>query len=472
MAAVILFAAQLVAYSRSRAALPLGLQIGGVPVGGLGREQALAQVANIYSAPVELRYQEFVIVLAPETVGFRLDTEAILAGADQLRTEDPFWSGFWDYLWRLPGQVQSIPVRADYSEEQLRQYLEDVAARYDRSPSPVQPQTSTLSFAPGAPGHWLEVESSMSLVAAALYRSADRQAELTLAQGDVSRPSFEALELLLKQHIAENGFPGLVDLAVIDLHTGAELHLNHMQGRDYADLPDIAFAGMDLMKIPIVLETLRQEVAPTSAELDQLLGETIELSGNDKANLLLQRVGKGDGAAGAAAVTDSLRRLGLLDSFLAGMYDQADPPPRISTAANQREDIHTAPDVLMQTTPTDIAFLLLSLYQCASGTGGALQAVFPSEITPEECEFVLETLSRNRIGVLIEAGVPDGTRVAHKQGWIGTTNGDAGIVYSPGGDYVLVVFLWQSDYLSWEVSSPLIADISRAVYNYFNVTGR
>jgi hypothetical protein len=47
--------------------------------------------------------------------------------------------------------------------------------------------------------------------------------------------------------------------------------------------------------------------------------------------------------------------------------------------------------------------------------------------------------------------------------------GDAGIVYSPGGNYVLVVFLYHPVQLVWEPSNLLITEISQAVYNYYNL---
>ena len=82
---------------------------------------------------------------------------------------------------------------------------------------------------------------------------------------------------------------------------------------------------------------------------------------------------------------------------------------------------------------------------------------------------IIELLSRNKIATLIEAGVPEGITVAHKHGFgSGDTVGDAGIVFSPGGNYVLVVYIWHSEYLEWEQAAPMAANISRMVYNYFN----
>lgn len=56
----------------------------------------------------------------------------------------------------------------------------------------------------------------------------------------------------------------------------------------------------------------------------------------------------------------------------------------------------------------------------------------------------------------------------HKHGWIDDTHGDAAVVFSPGGAYVLVTVMHGPDWLNFEQSAPLIGEISRTVYNYFN----
>ena len=84
-------------------------------------------------------------------------------------------------------------------------------------------------------------------------------------------------------------------------------------------------------------------------------------------------------------------------------------------------------------------------------------------------------LASDKIGVLIEAGVPDGTQVAHKHGWTPDVNGviknisDAAIVYTPGGNYVLVMYAYHPVQAVWEPVSELFAHLSQIVYNYFNL---
>jgi hypothetical protein len=73
--------------------------------------------------------------------------------------------------------------------------------------------------------------------------------------------------------------------------------------------------------------------------------------------------------------------------------------------------------------------------------------------------------------VLSVAGVPEGTRVAHKHGRTEsplTTLSDAGIVFSPGGAYVISIFVWNETEMIWDPTSRRVADLARAVYNYFN----
>jgi hypothetical protein len=83
-------------------------------------------------------------------------------------------------------------------------------------------------------------------------------------------------------------------------------------------------------------------------------------------------------------------------------------------------------------------------------------------------------LVNNRLPVLLTAGLPEATPIAHKHGWVtvnGVINtiGDAGIVYTPGGNYIMVVFLYHPQQLIWEPASELVAELSRAVYNFYNL---
>jgi hypothetical protein len=164
----------------------------------------------------------------------------------------------------------------------------------------------------------------------------------------------------------------------------------------------------------------------------------------------------------------SMTYLGLVNTFVAAPYSEP-APVTIATPANSRTDITTNAGPQMQTTPLDIGLLLEMVYQCSRG-GGGLMVAFPGAFTPEECGEMIEWLSLNRIDSLIEVGVPAGTKVAHRQGVIGDTHADAGIVFGSSHDFVLVTFLYRPEWLPWEESAPLISDIATAAYSFFNAT--
>ena len=80
------------------------------------------------------------------------------------------------------------------------------------------------------------------------------------------------------------------------------------------------------------------------------------------------------------------------------------------------------------------------------------------------CREMVDILVRQEFRDEIPAGLPSGTRVAHKTGWITGVTHDAAIVYPPGRKpYVLVVLT--KGIRERPVAQKLIADISRLVWN-------
>jgi len=468
LAAVVLTFYELVAYSRVRSRLPEGLTIAGVPVGGLDRAGATERLLQVYSTQVELQYGDQLIHLTPASVGYRLDTETMLAAAELDRTADNFWSGFWDFLWNRPGDAGSIPLRSEYSQAQLEATLRDIAARYDKPGDPIEPIPGSPNFAAGNPGSVLDLARASELVGRALNTSTDRRISLPVVETNPERPTFATLGRLLRQNIDVAGFSGLVDLYLMDLRTGEELQLAYLDNQDIPADPGVAFTAASTIKIGIMVAFYRYFDEPLDVEADRLMRQMITLSGNDPADWLTQRISAFDGPI---KVTDTLQKLGLESTFIAGYFKLGSDLMRVyRTPGNQRSDINTRPDIYNQTTAAEIGMLMADIYQCADG-GGTLLAVFPGEITPSECRHMLDLLAENHIGVLIEAGVPEVTRVAHKHGWTESPLrwlSDVGTVYTPGGDYVLSVFLWNDPEMVWEPTSELVAELSRAVYNYFN----
>ncbi|NPV65663.1 MAG: SH3 domain-containing protein [Anaerolineae bacterium] len=253
----------------------------------------------------------------------------------------------------------------------------------------------------------------------------------------------------------------LASLFLLDLASGQSISL----GRG------IAYSGMSLIKIPILLEFYRQANRPADALQAETITNTMICSGNHTANELLSILGNGDAFAGAAQVTDTLHKLGLTDTFLVAPFKLGDEPVEnrsVVTPRTSADQSRAEPDPFNQMTPENLGWLLGAIYQCAADGSGPLQEVFPGDFTPTECRQIILAMSRNQINVLTEAGVPAGTRVAHKHGWIDDTHGDAAIIFTPGGDFVLVMALHQPQWLPYEVSWPAMAEITRMIYNAYN----
>src|SRR5574341_2242985 len=182
LVATILLVTQLASFSSLRRQMPPGLVMASVPVSGLTRAEAQAYVEQVYGRPISVYYQDQEIRLNPDQVGFRINAEAMFARAGEVRTENTFWSVFWDYL-RLGSQSASnVDLVAEYSPELLRAWVADVAARYDRPPLPAQPVLDTLSYAPGEPGYTLDQEAAIAQLDEALRRPTDRTVNLIIEE--------------------------------------------------------------------------------------------------------------------------------------------------------------------------------------------------------------------------------------------------------------------------------------------------
>ena len=139
-------------------------------------------------------------------------------------------------------------------------------------------------------------------------------------------------------------------------------------------------------------------------------------------------------------------------------------------------DIDTEPDIFAQTTPSDMGKLMQDIYYCAKLDGGSLLAAFEGQISSAECQLMIDYLAANKIGVLIQAGVPAGTIVAHKHGWANESDdgyihtiGDVALVLTPGGDYSLTIFVHHPIQAVFDPVNLLFANLSSAIYNYFNL---
>lgn len=103
------------------------------------------------------------------------------------------------------------------------------------------------------------------------------------------------------------------------------------------------------------------------------------------------------------------------------------------------------------TTPFEIALFFKKLYR------GELT-------TPEYTEKMVSLLKRQRLNEKLPKYLPSELTIAHKTGELNEFTHDAGIVYTPEGDYLIVVL---SESKFPPQAKERVANISKVVYNYF-----
>ncbi len=251
----------------------------------------------------------------------------------------------------------------------------------------------------------------------------------------------------------------MASVFVMDLATGDNFTLND----------GVAFSGMSLTKIAILAAYFQRFPGPYDNGTAFLIADTMMCSENITTNDLLAQIGDGDPLLGAQRVTVFLQSLGLHGTFIMRQYvvSEDDPPIVSSTITTGADQISAQPDLYNQIVPKELGWLLASMYQCAKDGTGLLTERYPDDFDVQQCRRMLYAMDANEIGVFLETGVPAGTTVIHKHGWVNDTHGDAGIVIGPDRAYVFVAALYNRGWLEFELSSPVMSELARLTWNVF-----
>ncbi|HEY1011809.1 MAG TPA: serine hydrolase, partial [Herpetosiphonaceae bacterium] len=431
---------------------PRNTRIGGVNVGALTEDQA-RQVLERESAalfqPLLLVAGGQVTVVKPAEIGLRLPIEEQLAEARR-QSDGQGGSG---------GDPIQIAFKIVYDSTLLRQQIAALAPSLALTPAlgfDDAAQTFVLT-----PGRSLDITRSLALAEERLAVAGDsRRVELITAPVTGSlRASSEQIIAALAAREEEWG--GLVGVAVYDFTTGETINYHG----------DTVFSGASVLKIPILLQSYisREEF---SANQQIAIDLMMRISDNDSANELLAMIGDGDGLEGVQQMNATLREvLGLEYTAMAAPFESITYLSEFEGIEIRKRGIegpspHTDADPYVRATPAEMTRLLVAVAECARG-GGPLLDMPGTKLTPARCDELLEVMQRNEDANKIVAGVPPGTFVAHKSGWIDDARADAGLVRAAdGSEYVISMWLWEeTDYILTEVSDPLLGDLSRIVYS-------
>jgi beta-lactamase class A len=451
--------------------MPTGSTIATVPVGGLDAAAAEKRLTEFYRLPLVLIIDGSTIHVDPSLLGFKVEPSAMVTAAfDQVEQ-----GNFWAFLWGKtdPAAPIEVPLTASVDADQIRTYLTaEIVPRYTQPGSPLMPILGTTNFALGEPGQRLLIEDAVSDIQRALLSPTTHQVTLQVIESTQNTASMKMLEAFLRHNIDWIGFNDLVEVYTESPKTGQILHFA-VQGRQEVT-PDVAFTAASTIKIPIMISVLRRTAEPTPADVVSLFERMIAFSENPPADTLMSTYI--DEVRGPLIVSEDLAELGMKNTFLAGFFYLGAPLlQRFETPANTRTDVFLDPDIYNQTVPSEAGQLLSAIYTCAQDGGGLLIETFPGEITQGECQLMVDTLAGNRIGLLIEAGLPPGATAAHKHGWVQELDGqfrsmsDVAIVFTPGGNYILNIFIYDAVRLDFDQGNRLIARLSQTVYNFYNL---
>ena len=468
-----LFLIQLINFSQQEDRLPNDIRVAGVEVGGMQPAQAVRTWEQALAQPIVLYYGESPILLDPSSIGFRPNSQTMLAEAVAAReTEGSFWVRFFNHLTQQEFQQSiEVPLFADYQQNLLEQFLSDISQRYNRTSGQAGYDVQTLTTFTGESGVVLNIAEAENLIDAALRSPGNRTIALPVGNARTARPNIDTLENLIidyldSQNFIYDGQATTASVFILDLETGEEVNI----------LGDVAYSAASTMKLGIMIDYFRYLNTPPTQEEGWLLANSLLCSRNSSSNLLMQISGGGtDIFNGIANVTETIQYLGARNSYISAPFVEIEGqfPGAIGapdTSPNQA--YQTTADPYNQTTAEDMGTLLTLVYDCATYGSGLITAYPNGEFTQNECRQMVELMSANNLLRLLQGGIPENTRISHKNGWLDDMVGDAGIVYSPNDrNYVISVYLWEqteSGFQDFQRLWPLVEGISRATWNYFN----
>jgi len=257
-----------------------------------------------------------------------------------------------------------------------------------------------------------------------------------------------------------NEVPGAtVGVVFAEVGGGAAVYVN----------PDSVFHAASTMKVPVLIEYFRAIDAGRIRRDEDLLLDTVFKSivdgspyaldaGVDSDSSVFKRVGQ------RVPLRWLVERMIVRSSNLAtnALIERLDAK-RVDATARSLGATHTK---ILRGVEDGKAFQQgLNNQLSARDLATLMEAIESGKAaSAASCREMVDILARQEFNDEIPAGLPPGTRVAHKTGWITGVTHDGAIVYPPGRKpYVLVVLT--KGIRERPVAQKLIADISRLVWD-------
>lgn len=457
-------------YSKKSCLFPDGSSLAGVDISGLDATQALAELRNVYEQPVTIQIGGLFFDLTNEQAGLSIQYDEMLSALNCDQNNN--FIDFWSFIWNR-NDIQPIHGDLKYSFELqatkdfIDQNIDPYVIKTPVEPSLIQ---GTTRFKGGVPGISYNRDTLLTEIKKQIVNPKKEVIHILLEEIPAPSPTVQQIQEQIITNLQKENFQGGVEIFAQKMSDHETINLLYWFGE--LKEPGVAYTAASTMKIPIMLSTYWHQDLPLPEIMDTWLNHMIILSENDPADRLMEQI---DFVRGPLLVTNDVQSLGLNNTFIAGYFYLGAPLLNLyETPANQRTDVFTDPDIYNQTTAEDIGRLLEMIYACGNESSSYLYQISQGKLNQEKCNLIINTLARNKMGALIEAGLPEGLKIAHKHGWSSEKDGlihsfsDVAIVFAPENDFVLTVFTYSPNQLLFDVANPLIARISQIIYNGFN----
>jgi hypothetical protein len=180
-------------YFQGEERLPPRTAVAGINVGGLTVPEAAERITAVYNSPIRLHHRTEALDVLPQDVGFQIDVEGMLQEAVAQQGERDVWQGFIEHLLGQSLTAPQVELRARHDREATADRLLRISRVLDDPPQPPTISLDTDTFAPGKAGYVTDLEASLPLLEAALYRPTNRQIELLVV--DMEQPGLDMAAL-------------------------------------------------------------------------------------------------------------------------------------------------------------------------------------------------------------------------------------------------------------------------------------
>lgn len=246
------------------------------------------------------------------------------------------------------------------------------------------------------------------------------------------------IEGIVKEELS--GTTGKYSVVIKNLSTDEEYLLNENQ----------VYKTASLYKLWIMAEVYKQ-IEDGTLTKQMRIGDSVE-NLNARFNIATEAAEKKEGAI-TFTIDEALERMiTYSDNYSALLLSSK---VKLKSVSALLEDMELYDSIVGKNLPTSTAYDIALFYE----------KLYKNELGDvSSSSEMLDLLKRQQIKRKLPKYLPEGAVIAHKTGELDSVSHDGGIVYTPYGNYIIVVMSESTDP---KAAEERIANISKRIYDYF-----